>query len=101
MKYFSDNNEYNGTPQEIAELIKLLGGESSQVEIEHTEPHFAKDDFMPLETVVNESKDLRAKLAEDPSYNPYGGVVPPKDNVIEQVPINRNQSELDTGVEYA
>jgi len=98
MKLNRDNDEYIGTPEEIAELIRLLGGQSPLVELDKPAP-FAPDDFVPLEDVVKESQTLREKLAIDPQYNPYGGVVSSPETAVEQVPINRNQADIDTGVE--
>lgn len=97
MKLTRNNDEYSGTPEEIASLINLLGGAFPSVEIEH-DP-YPVEDFAPLEDVVNQSKALRAKLAENPAFSPYGGVVASNEEIPTQEPINRNQSDLDTGIE--
>lgn len=75
MRYKINEHEYDGTPQEIADLLKLVG-DNKQVTTEHVEdaPAFKPDDFAPLESVVSESQKLREELAKNPSYNPFPGV---------------------------
>jgi hypothetical protein len=103
MKVFIDNEEYQGTPQEIHEFITLQEKSGQLVDCPESIPEattpFIQDDFEPLEDIVNESVALRNKLAQDPAYNPYGGVVISKETVPDVD--NRKPSftaEEDTGV---
>lgn len=91
MKIFKDNIEYQGDAEELSRYFSL---------VEPTQAGFSQDDFQPstLEDIVDESKDLRTKLAQDPSYNPYGGVIPSKENPdAEKTPTV--SADLDTGVD--
>lgn len=93
MRIFSNNNEYIGTPQELKDFFNT--------KVEQTQPDFnayTQDEFTPLEQTISESEALRRKLAKDPLYNPYGGVVTGNE------PDLRNSSatvsaDIDTGVE--
>jgi hypothetical protein len=101
MKVFIDNEEYQGTPQEIHEFITLQEKSGQLIDVDEApkEPSFIQDDFEPLEDIVNESVALRNKLAQVPAYNPYGGVVTSKETVPDVD--NRKPSftaEEDTGV---
>ena len=51
-----------------------------------------------LKDVVTESQKLREKLANDPEYNPYGGVLPSNDPRYGGEPLSY-MSEEDTGVD--
>lgn len=99
MKYIYENRHYEGSPQEIADLLKLLEGDPDVQIKQDDETTSPSDDFEPL---VDESVDLRKKLADDPNYNPYGGVIPskePKD--VEESTLSDGQlftAEDDTGV---
>lgn len=94
MRVFKDNTEYQGTPEEIAEFLQLREVASSDKQEDTTV--FNPDEFLPL---VNEAKTVREKLADDPAYNPYGGVVKSKES--EDEPSAKAVSaDLDTGIEY-
>ncbi len=93
MKYSVDNKFYDGSPQEIADLLSLLYIQEPKDE---TSQSFVDDDFKPL---VDEAVDLRAKLAQDPSYNPYGGIVRPKDADPDTELSPTVSSDLDIGIE--
>lgn len=98
MRIFKDNVEYQGTPEEIAEFMRL----NSSVETDFSpqiDPYAPFPDALPLRDVVSESEELRAKLATDPNYNPHGGVVPSKESE-ELAAVNLPTAEKDTGVEY-
>ncbi len=95
MKYLVGKSSYEGTPQEIADLIKLLGNDSPDLKIREGVDAFPADDFVPL---VDEAAELRKKLAEDPSFNPYPGVSKSPENE-ERSEVLTPSSELDTGVE--
>jgi hypothetical protein len=101
MKVFIDNEEYQGTPQEIHEFIILQEMSGQLIDVDDTpkEPSFIQDDFEPLEDIVNESVALRNKLAQDPAYNPYGGVVTSHETV-EDIDTKKSSAtaEEDTGV---
>ncbi len=90
MKIFKDNIEYQGDAEELVRYFALMDTHTSTIE------SFNEDDFKPL---VDESADLRAKLAENPSYNPYGGIVPPKDSNPNETASPAISSDLDTGVD--
>lgn len=95
MRIFSNDSEYIGTPQELKEFFN---NNTNLVKDEPTTP-FIDEDFMPLESVVNESEQLRRSLAQNPNYNPFGGVVAGNE------PDQRDNSaivssDLDTGVAF-
>jgi hypothetical protein len=92
MKLTRGNDEYSGTPEDIAALIKLLDGQAPEVKVEQGEPTFNEEDFLP---VIKESENLREQLT-----TAYPGVVPPKesDESPVQAPVNNYQAEADTGV---
>lgn len=96
MKLTRGDDEYNGTPEDIATLIKLLDGQSPEVAIDNG-ADFEPDDFTP---VIEESKTVREQIANNPDYNPYPGVVPSKESEQSPVtmPVNNYQADLDTGV---
>lgn len=92
MRAFIDGNEYSGTPDEVADFLERR--ENRFVE-DKAEPD---NDFTPFTSVVDESAKLRSKLAVDPAYNPFGGVIPGENldnNVAITAPFN---AESDTGV---
>lgn len=97
MKLTRGDDEYNGTPEDIATLIKLLGGQSPEIQLDPTED-YPIDDFTP---VVTEAKSVREEIAKDLNYNPYPGVVPSKevDESPIQMPVNQYQAENSTGVQ--
>ncbi len=89
MKIFKDNIEYQGDAEELARYFALMDTPPPTTE------DFNEDDFKPL---IDESADLRTKLAQDPSFNPYGGVIPSKENPdAEKTPTV--SADLDTGVD--
>jgi len=82
MKYLIDNinnQEYVGTPEEIAELLSLRDNRDKQTETRPEPTIWDDEDITPMTSTITESEELRKKLANDPAWNPYGGVVPPKD----------------------
>lgn len=70
MRVFINGEEYQGTPKEISDFINLM-----QNNVENSQ--FETSDFEPL---IEESINLREELAKNPSYNPFGGVVPSKES---------------------
>lgn len=107
MRVFKKDVEYIGSPAEIAELWRLREYQNTHPEPSldlDPIPNFELDDFLPdqdgsLEDVVLKSKNVRAKLAEDPNYNPYGGVVQSKESEPDINPsVNTFTAEEDTGV---
>jgi hypothetical protein len=96
MKYTANDKQYEGTPQEIADFISLTENIPYIPSEGTAEPNYPE--MEPLQNIVSESEKLRGKLAIDPTYNPFGGVVPPKDSIQDKnIPIV--DSNLDTGVE--
>lgn len=88
MRIFKDNSEYQGTPEELDLFFKL--GEPK------TDPW---EEVTPLRDIVSESEALRMKIAEDPNYSPFGGVVSPRD-ADKDVSIQKTvTAEENTGVE--
>jgi len=71
MRVFINGEEYQGTPKEIDEFLILRRDHKMNTET------FPASDFSPL---VEESINLRQELANNPSYNPFGGVVPSKES---------------------
>lgn len=103
MRAFIKDDEYQGTPEEIDTFLALRESRMPSTVIgERLEPPFAPDDFEPFEEVINDSEELRKKLADDPAYNPFGGVVPSKESEPDtespalSAPFT---AEADTGVE--
>lgn len=99
MKLVINGQSVNGKPEDLAKLLEIFGEykEEPVVKTEQIQP----DDLVPLEEVINDSQSLRQKLEEDPNYNPYPGVVPPKEAEVKSniaVPGNRYAAEEDTGV---
>lgn len=93
MRIFKEEVEYQGSPEEIAEFFRL-----TTLNVPEQTP-YAPEDFTPLESTVNESAELRKKLAEDPSYNPFGGVVPPKESEeLRDANINTFMADEELGV---
>lgn len=80
MRLFKNGDELQGTPEEISQFLSLVA-EPTGREVDDT---FDISDFdernEPLIDEVEHSKKLREELSKDPNYNPYGGVVPPKDS---------------------
>lgn len=94
MRIFKDEVEYQGTPEEIAEFMRLHNPvvESDTLPI---------DPYAPFEEVLTESEELRKKLAADPNYSPYPGVVPSKESEPDvETTKTLPTAEKDTGVEY-
>jgi len=93
MRIFSNNNEYIGTPQELKDFFNT--------KVETPQQDFAaytSDEFAPLEQVVSESEQLRRKLAKDPSYNPFGGVITGNEPDLRDSS-STVSADIDTGVE--
>lgn len=93
MRVFINDEEYQGTPEEINTFLSLR--EDKKI----NDTPFTEEDFKPL---IDESNDLRRKLSRDPNYNPFGGVVPSKESeqdidIKETPPIG----DEDTGVTIA
>lgn len=105
MRVFTDGYEYQGTPQEIAELFGLLNPQDTgDMKVRQGVDSFPPEDFVPLESLVDESAELRKKLAQDPSYSPFGGVVPSKEAEPDILTKSRESdsivdSSADTGVQ--
>lgn len=70
MRAFINDDEYQGTPQEIATFLNLREGSPYDV---------TENDIQTFDNIVSDSQALRRKLEENPDYNPYGGVVPSKE----------------------
>lgn len=92
MRVFKGNSEYQGTPTELAEFFKLTSKND-------TETPFPASDFEPLESIVNDSQELRKKLAEDPSYNPFPGISQSKESENADPNPAVGYADLDTGVQ--
>lgn len=88
MRIFKDNSEYQGTPEELDLFFKLSEPKADPWE-----------EVAPLRDIVSESENLRMKLAKDPNYSPFGGVVPPRD-ADKDVSVKKTvTAEEDTGVQ--
>lgn len=101
MKIIKDNVEYQGAAEELAIFFDLSNrDDASDVKVA---PDFSEDDFVPLEEIVEESKTLREKLAENNAYNPYGGVIPSKEPKVEEVSTGGGivTADSDTGVQLS
>lgn len=64
-----------------------------------------KEAAAPLQNTLNDtvrqSEELRKKLAEDPNYNPYPGVLPSAEPAVPTQQYNREYAaERDTGIDY-
>lgn len=108
MRYKIDGHEYDGTPQEISDLLWLVRvNEDARIASTDTKEELAREgfnsfkqaDFAPLEDVVGESEALRLKLAKDPNYNPFGGVVASHESDPNQQGSPTVSAEDNTGVE--
>jgi len=101
MRVFIKDTEYQGTPYEIFALLDLQKPKvqyEDTIPTEEDKPNFTEEDFTPLEELVNESKTLREKLTENPSYNPYGGVVPSAESEQDVDTTSTVTAEENTGV---
>lgn len=88
MKITIDNHDIIGTPEEMQYLLKLLKPTPIRVNAEASK-------------IVRESQALRKKLAQDPDYAPYGGVVKSKEETSQYMAEEREYAaDLDTGVDY-
>lgn len=98
MRAFINNDEYQGTPEEIAQFLYLR---EPQYVTESSQAAFAPEDFKPFEEVVDDSEALREKIANDPNYNPFGGVVASKESEeVENTALTAPfTAEENTGVE--
>jgi len=94
MRVFYDNTELTGTPEELAEFLRLQEINSSDKQEETTT--FSPDDFTPL---VNEARTVREELAKNPAFNPYPGRVAPQDSDNEEPASKAVSADNDTGVE--
>lgn len=86
MRIFKEEVEYQGTPEEIARYFELTT---------------VQENYAPmttLDSLVDESQDLRAKLAVNPQYNPYPGVVQSKESENIDPSPAIGFAEEDTGV---
>ena len=94
MKYVRYDEQYDGTPQEIAEFLSLRDEQATKYKDEQVanQQGYDPSEFTPLETTISESEMLRKKLAADPNYNPFPGVSPSPDSPV--------SAELDTGVKF-
>jgi hypothetical protein len=93
MRIYSNNNEYIGTPQELKDFFNN--------KIEQAQSNFdsyTQDEFAPLEQTISESEALRHKLAKDPSYNPFGGVIAGNEPDLRDSS-STVSADIDTGVE--
>lgn len=103
MRIFRDETEYQGTPEEIAEFFLLHDTNSRNIEMKASETpvewsaeELKGNDEDELAKSVRESADLRAKLAADPNYSPFGGVSKSPESIPEYLPT----AETNTGVNY-
>lgn len=71
MRIFKEDIEYQGTPDEIARYFEL----TAPIQTE-----YAPEVLQPFDSLIDESQSLREKLANDPAYNPFPGVVPSKES---------------------
>lgn len=97
MKAFIGNDKFVGTPEEIASFVKRLKM------VHKPTTHVTSPDMLsPKAAYFNqgEQEALRRKLAEDPNYNPYGGVVPSKETITQQEEQRPYAADIDTGVSY-
>lgn len=99
MRFVRNNDEFTGTPDEIAQLLDLIGNITKDIPKPYV-PEVTEADFEP---VIEEAKTLRQKLAENPQYSEFGGVLPPLNDPDAEIniPVNSDQADLDTGVSYA
>jgi hypothetical protein len=99
MKYIVDNInncEYIGTPEEIADLVNRLQATQSS---DSKGPDDWIDNTSALVDQLTESEVLRRRLAADPQYNPFGGVVPTSDPADDGGAASKTVSaDDDTGV---
>ena len=100
MKAFINGDKFVGTPQEIADFISR-SAHLKRKPLNQTTPNITTD-LSPKGAYFQkgEQEALRRKLAEDPNYNPFGGVVPSKETMIEREENRQYAAELDTGIEY-
>lgn len=79
-----------GDADEMVELLRKLPSQ----EVMDREGTIAKKQIM------TKSDILRNKLEQDPNYNPFGGVVPSKETLIDMEQKRSYNAERDTGIEY-
>lgn len=90
MRAFINNDEYSGTPEEIAKFMSLREGRNDKENY--------SVDFEPLTDIIDDSRKLREKLSTNPEYNPYGGVVPSTETGDGLNPITPVFDAPDTGI---
>lgn len=104
MKAFINGDKFVGTPEEIATLVKRLAMAHPVPTVMHTQT--SPKTLGPKASYVAQglSEELRRKLADDPNYNPYGGVVPSKEILVAkeaQREIQRKYgADIDPGITY-
>lgn len=91
MRIFQDNSEYQGTPEELDLYFRFVNGVTKETTI--------TDPYAPFNDVLSESEKLRQELAKNADYNPFGGVVPPKNAEPDMENGKAVTAEIDTGVE--
>ena len=74
MRAFINSDEYSGTPEEIAKFMSLREGKS------YDNDYPVSPD--PMVDIISDSQKLREKLAANPAYSPFGGVVPSKEDEV-------------------
>lgn len=83
----------------IVNGYSIIGDADEMVELLRKLP--SQEENKPAKKqVLTKSDILRAKLEQDPDYNPFGGVVPSREaliNIEEKRPYN---ADRDTGIDY-
>jgi hypothetical protein len=94
MRVLINGQSVSGSPAEIAELLKCMSKpryierkpqtprSQKPYRYEYQQPSKGrKVPYLPppVYDAVAQSRELRQRLAEDPNYNPYGGVLTPQD----------------------
>ncbi len=99
MKIKIDGHLIEGEAAEILDIIELYNGNKAMA-LKFTATALSQKNSVLGSNVKTKSDILRAKLAEDPGYSPYGGVVPSKEPIVEREDRRQFAAELDTGISY-
>lgn len=100
MRVLINSQTIEGKPEDIANLLAILNPAVKRKTIQVQ----TKEQVTPahsLQDTVKQSEELRKKLAENPNYNPFGGVVRSPEPGFPEQQLNRDfHAEEDTGIKY-
>lgn len=96
IQIYIEGVKVEGPPREVAKLL----AEMQVLRNMHLAELEEREKTVSAKPVRTKSDILRSKLAEDPNHNPYGGVVPSKETLVEREEQRLYSAERDTGIDY-